>query len=368
MYLFDDERRSHSSVFKTIKKKRLRKIIGIFFGVIGGLIASQTVILTETRYTHTTIGIKRCFDHVDSLRLVRTTIESSNQFTTFTPFLVVILAVTTAFMQVYCMNAGLKMTDAVVVVPVFFAFYSVFALINANVYYDRWSLYQPLQYVMILLGIAILVAGVSVISSNNRNPSGVTTPHLVSLTPEPVNGPSDIKVVNTTDSDREESPVPIAPSSPKKDTVVDVKSATNSPLPFSSADESRDTFPMSVLNSSSGAGSSSTRQNETGATSSAQQSMIKVVAGAASAASDKDHMEQDSLLLEGGSASPRNPMRSMPRRRDTQLSVESAPMDLSSSTISQSGQVSHSGHSPDTSGLFLVQRSPHDGHSDTNGL
>jgi hypothetical protein len=62
------------------------------------------------------------------------------------------------------MNSGLKVCDTVIVVPIFFAFYTTLALLNGNVYMDQWGEYDPWKYAIIIIGIFILVGGVYLLS------------------------------------------------------------------------------------------------------------------------------------------------------------------------------------------------------------
>jgi hypothetical protein len=64
------------------------------------------------------------------------------------------------------MNAGLKACDTVTVVPIFFAFYSILALFNSNVYYDQWRKYNGLNYGIMIPSIVILTAGVYILSAS----------------------------------------------------------------------------------------------------------------------------------------------------------------------------------------------------------
>lgn len=136
---------------------KMKKFLGLGFAISGGLIASQTVVLAET-----------------SVRLIVQTAGGKNEFTEPFPFVLIIVCLITAFSQVYCMNSGLKVCDPVIVVPVFFAFYSTLALFNTNIYYDQWYKYDVLNYCMMLLGIAIIIPGVYIISSASGE-SGMET-------------------------------------------------------------------------------------------------------------------------------------------------------------------------------------------------
>ncbi|KAF9368793.1 hypothetical protein BGX21_006332, partial [Mortierella sp. AD011] len=66
---------------------------------------------------------------------------------------------------VYCLNTGLKLYDSVLVVPTFYGFYTAFGLINSTIYLDQLGDYQPWVLLLVLLGIAVLIYGVRMLSA-----------------------------------------------------------------------------------------------------------------------------------------------------------------------------------------------------------
>jgi hypothetical protein len=67
------------------------------------------------------------------------------------------------------MNSALKMVDSSLVLPVFFAFYSVLALFNTNVYFDQWGHFKLITYVFIMIGIILTTLGVYILASSQEN-------------------------------------------------------------------------------------------------------------------------------------------------------------------------------------------------------
>lgn len=98
--------------------------------------------------------------------MVVKTLNGQNQFTGIYSYIIFIILIVTAVLQVICVNSALKMCDAVTVVPVFFSFYSVLSLINSNVYYDQWWKYTPLNYGLVFPSIAVLIYGVMLLSKS----------------------------------------------------------------------------------------------------------------------------------------------------------------------------------------------------------
>jgi drug/metabolite transporter (DMT)-like permease len=143
--------RRNSFLFKKMNTKQIQNFCGVIFAVVGGIIASETLQLADT-------GVK----------LLKESISVKNQFTSFMPFAILIILVISGVTQVYCMNRGLKLTDASVIQPAFFAFYSIFSLINTNIFFDQWSSFSQIAYLFISVGIFYLIVGVCLLTYSNR--------------------------------------------------------------------------------------------------------------------------------------------------------------------------------------------------------
>ncbi|KAG5460700.1 MAG: hypothetical protein BJ554DRAFT_7213 [Olpidium bornovanus] len=86
-----------------------------------------------------------------------------NQGTTLPAFIVAGLVVT-AVLQIVCLNNALAVVESVVVVPIFYAFYTAVGLVNNLVYLDEFRYYSWYSLLCITLGIAVLVYGVHLLS------------------------------------------------------------------------------------------------------------------------------------------------------------------------------------------------------------
>ncbi|KAF8932053.1 hypothetical protein BGZ58_007267 [Dissophora ornata] len=135
---------------------RLRKVVAMIMATSGGLLASQTLLLAKS-------GIK----------LVTSTFAGHNQFYDMLSSFILFILVFTAILQasihivvcaVYCMNTALKLYDSVLVVPMFYGYYTAFGLINSTIYLNQIHSYQPWVLILILLGIGLLIFGVRMLS------------------------------------------------------------------------------------------------------------------------------------------------------------------------------------------------------------
>ncbi|KAG0234016.1 hypothetical protein B0O80DRAFT_490482 [Mortierella sp. GBAus27b] len=142
---------------------RLRKVVAIIMATSGGLIASQTLLLAKSE-----------------IKLVTSTFSGRNQFQDMLSFFILFGLVFTAILQVYCLNVALKLYDSVLVVPMFYGYYTAFGLINSTIYLNQINSYQPWVLVIILIGIGMLIAGVRMLSApkgeagSGRNALGST--------------------------------------------------------------------------------------------------------------------------------------------------------------------------------------------------
>ncbi|KAF9346555.1 hypothetical protein BGX26_001922 [Mortierella sp. AD094] len=127
---------------------RLKKVVAMIMSACGGLLASETLLLAKS-------GVK----------LITSTLSGQNQFTDNMSYFILFILVFTAILQVYCLNTGLKLYDSVLVVPTFYGFYTAFGLINSTIYLNQLGDYQPWVLLLVLLGIAVLIYGVRMLSA-----------------------------------------------------------------------------------------------------------------------------------------------------------------------------------------------------------
>ncbi|RIB28305.1 hypothetical protein C2G38_2158312 [Gigaspora rosea] len=155
--LHDEQRKMRDSFFKGIETKRLKKAVGMTMAGVGGLIASQTLLLAKS-------GVK----------LFYISVTVSNQFTDNLSYFILVSLLITAVLQVYCLNTALKLHDPVLVVPMFYGFYTAMGLVNSMIYLDEIRTYPLWALLLVTIGIATLVYGVCMLSASKENSPVIT--------------------------------------------------------------------------------------------------------------------------------------------------------------------------------------------------
>ncbi|CAG8651824.1 13620_t:CDS:2 [Funneliformis caledonium] len=138
--LNDEDRKQRDNFYKGIDSLRLQKAIGMTMAGVGGLIASQTLLLAKS-------GVK----------LFSISMTGNNQFTDNLSWFILVGLAVTAVMQVYCLNTALKLHDSVLVVPMFYGFYTAMGLVNTMIYLDEISTYPLWALLLVTFGIGSLV-------------------------------------------------------------------------------------------------------------------------------------------------------------------------------------------------------------------
>ncbi|GAA5990074.1 hypothetical protein JCM10908_005811 [Rhodotorula pacifica] len=130
----------------------IRQLAAFAWAVTSGLLSGQTLILAKS-------GVKLVTSAIN-----KSDPNEANQFTSPLSWLIVILLVVCAVTQVYALQLALKCFDATFVVPVLFATYTVGGFLNSLVYLNQTDAYRLPIFLMIWLSIAVLIAGVVMLS------------------------------------------------------------------------------------------------------------------------------------------------------------------------------------------------------------
>ncbi|KAL1919414.1 uncharacterized protein VTP21DRAFT_2107 [Calcarisporiella thermophila] len=146
--LNNEKQRIRVALFRSMSLKRMKKIVGMCMAGVGGLIASQTLLLAKS-------GVKL---------FVKTT-QGSNQFTNALSWFIFGALIVTAVLQIYCLNTALKLYDSVAIVPMFFGSYTVMGMINSMIYLDQLSKTPGWIIALVMLGIGVLIYGVYLLSA-----------------------------------------------------------------------------------------------------------------------------------------------------------------------------------------------------------
>ncbi|KAF0449940.1 hypothetical protein F8M41_002287 [Gigaspora margarita] len=127
--------------------KKFQTILGITYGMVGGMISSQSLLFAKS-----------------GIELLLLSINCRNQFDRPLSWIIVIALVATALLQLYYLNKGLRLCDTIILVPLSFCTYNASSIINGLVYYDQWEELAWYQTLLVILGICILLCGVLVLS------------------------------------------------------------------------------------------------------------------------------------------------------------------------------------------------------------
>ncbi|CAG8499895.1 2031_t:CDS:2 [Diversispora eburnea] len=151
-WILSDENRKLKNIYlKNIKMDKLKKYVGVSMAAVGGLLASQSLLLAKS----------------GTILVVTSFVEHHSQFTDITSWFIISTLAIIAVLQVYCLNVGLKISDSVLVVPIFFGFYTALGLINSIIYYDELNAYPYWVLALVAIGISTLIYGVLLLNQEN---------------------------------------------------------------------------------------------------------------------------------------------------------------------------------------------------------
>ncbi|KAG0027700.1 hypothetical protein BGZ82_008802 [Podila clonocystis] len=145
--------RSDEGVRADASDLRMKKVVAMIMSACGGLLASETLLLAKS-----------------GVRLITSSVNGHNQFQDSLSYFILCILLLTAVLQVYCLNTALKIYDSVLVVPVFYGFYTAFGLFNSIIYLNQLQNFQPWVLLLILLGIGTLIYGVRMLSAPKPDP------------------------------------------------------------------------------------------------------------------------------------------------------------------------------------------------------
>ncbi|BEJ14484.1 hypothetical protein CspHIS471_0402510 [Cutaneotrichosporon sp. HIS471] len=129
---------------------RVQWLEGIFFASCGGSLAGLCLVFTKA--------------------IVKIMWGDGHPLVHFSAIMTLILLIGTAVLQIVCLNSALRCADTVVVVPLFYAGYTVFGFINALIFYDEAGSYTRWVLVMVFVSIGVLIGGVILLSTKPEEP------------------------------------------------------------------------------------------------------------------------------------------------------------------------------------------------------
>ncbi|KAI8338953.1 hypothetical protein BC941DRAFT_460551 [Chlamydoabsidia padenii] len=122
--------------------------IGISYGVLAGNISSQSMLFAKS-------GIEL---------IILTVVFDMNQLQYALTWILLIMMVITAILQLYYLNKGLRLCDTVILIPLSSCAFNVSCLFNGLVYYNQWSRLYWWQLLVVMVGVAITISGVLLLS------------------------------------------------------------------------------------------------------------------------------------------------------------------------------------------------------------
>ncbi|CAO3659293.1 unnamed protein product [Umbelopsis ramanniana] len=139
---------SESKLIKLQDIPEIKMKLGVSYGMLSGNISSQSLLFAKS-------GLEL---------LILTLIHGQNQFKYFLTWVLVVIMIVTALLQLFYLNKGLRLCDTVILIPLSFCSFNVSCLFNGLVYYDQWTRLFWWQILCVMIGIVILVSGVLILS------------------------------------------------------------------------------------------------------------------------------------------------------------------------------------------------------------
>ncbi|KAH9824974.1 hypothetical protein DFH28DRAFT_1091439 [Melampsora americana] len=127
---------------------RTKLFIGLAYGATSGTLSGICLLFAKT-------GVEL---------LILTLTGSENQFKQFQTWLILLILLISAILQLWYLNKALKLVNPTLICPLAFCFYNLSSIITSLVYYDQFKLLSDLQIGLIVLGTIILLAGVWIVS------------------------------------------------------------------------------------------------------------------------------------------------------------------------------------------------------------
>ncbi|KND00970.1 uncharacterized protein SPPG_04069 [Spizellomyces punctatus DAOM BR117] len=118
--------------------------LGALYGMLGGTVASETLLLTKS-------GVEL---------LIVSIFQTDNQFRGAFSFCLLAVLCFTVFLQLYSLNRGMHYSLPTMIIPIFYTFYTVLSLFNTLVYLDQFDDYKGPDLVCIAIGVIGIITGV----------------------------------------------------------------------------------------------------------------------------------------------------------------------------------------------------------------
>lgn len=141
-------------------KPRVRLLRGLAYGSISGILSAHSLLVAKSAVE----------------LLVRTVVDSVNQFNKWQAWIILLGFVFLALTQLYYLHQGLKLVSTSVLYPLVFCIYNIIAILDGLIYFRQTDQLTLLHGLLIGLGTAILLSGVLALSwrlSDDQTPAPV---------------------------------------------------------------------------------------------------------------------------------------------------------------------------------------------------
>ncbi|EIE86544.1 hypothetical protein RO3G_11255 [Rhizopus delemar RA 99-880] len=141
---------SHRSkwIGKWVQVDEFKKYIGISYGILAGNVSSQSMLFAKS-------GVEL---------IILTIASDKNQLQYPLTWILLTMMIFTAILQLHYLNKGLQLCDTVIMIPISACVFNVSCLFNGLVYYDQWDRFTWYQLSLTMVGVAITIGGVLLIS------------------------------------------------------------------------------------------------------------------------------------------------------------------------------------------------------------
>lgn len=136
------------------KYKKWRKFHPICPAALSGFIGAQSVLFAKC-----------------SAELIKKTFQGDNQFANWQTYIIILCMFFTIFNQLHWLANGLRLFDAVLIIPVFQCFFITGGVIGGGVFFDELQGLKASMKVLFFLGVLITIAGVVLLSQRDQNSS-----------------------------------------------------------------------------------------------------------------------------------------------------------------------------------------------------
>ncbi|KAM0749825.1 hypothetical protein T439DRAFT_326722 [Meredithblackwellia eburnea MCA 4105] len=130
--------------------ERTKIILGVAYGGASGTLSGLCLLFAKT-----------------GIELLILTVVGQNQFGHYQAWLIVAVLLIAAILQLFYLNRALRLVGPTLICPLAFCFYNLSSMISGLIYYDQWDMLTNLQFGLVSLGTAILLAGVWIVSIRN---------------------------------------------------------------------------------------------------------------------------------------------------------------------------------------------------------